>query len=293
MASQRGQLNSKRTLKRFRVHSIQGPVKRGMLDQFHDYRMKLELDPGEPYQKEEGQVIVRFFETQYRALVRGNPEQQPYRDQARRLVMYYAIGKLRTILGLPGANTQYSYQATQDELNELRAIDPDRVNIRDWIEIEDQAALHKDRVFISCGQRSPDEIGLGEAIAQLVDETTSLKGYFAQNQQSLDGVTRNIFQALYNSAAFIAVMHRRDELARGDGVYRGSVWVEQEIAIAAFLVQVLGASFPNRVFIQSGIRREGVRGFILLNAVEFENNDEVLTNLGNWLVGLEVNGAPS
>ena len=286
-------MDSERTPKRFRVQFGQGPVHTGHLDQFHDYHMKLELDPGEPHRKEEGRVTVRFYETQYRALARGNPEERPYRDQVGRLVMYYTIEKLKTILRLPGANLEYDFQATREEVDELRAIDPDRVDIHDWIEIEDQVELHKDRVFISCGQRSQDERRLGKAIIRLVDENTSFEGYFAEDQKSLDGVTRNIFQAIYNSAAFIAVMHRRDQLGSDDGTFRGSVWVEQEIAIAAFLVQVLGTKLPNRVFIQSGIKREGVRGFILLNAIEFDDNDEVLTKLAAWLPGLQPDASAS
>src|SRR3990170_26299 len=224
---------SNRTLKRFRIDDIQGPVPTGRLKQFHDYFLKLDLDPGEPYLKEEGHVTIRFSETQSWAPTTGN------RDKAIGRVAYYTIEKLKTILGLPGAQI-------------------------------DQVDLHKNRVFISCGQRSQDEVSLGQVIAQLIDENAGLEGYFAKDQQSLDGVTRNIFQSIYNSAAFIAVMHRRDRLPIGEEVYRGSVWVEQEIAIAAFLVQVLGVQMPNRVFIQSGVQREGIRGFIMLNEIEFD-----------------------
>ena len=272
---------SNRTLKRFRIDDIQGPVPTGMLNQFHDYFLKLDLDPGESYLKEEGHVAIRFSETQSWALTTGN------RDKAIGRVAYYTIEKLKTILGLPGAQTDHVFQPTQMEVDDLSKIDPNRVAINEWNVIEDQVDLHKNRVFISCGQRSQDEVSLGQVIAQLIDENAGLEGYFAKDQQSLDGVTRNIFQSIYNSAAFIAVMHRRDRLPTGEEVYRGSVWVEQEIAIAAFLVQVLGVQMPNRVFIQSGVQREGIRGFIMLNEIEFDSNDEVVKNITAWLPTLK------
>lgn len=220
-------------------------------------------------------------------LAYGDPAESPYDEEAKGRVAHLVIEKLKTILGVPGAPTDYSHQATAVEVLTLREVDPKRVDATGWHEIENQQELHRDRVFISCGQRTAEERHLGEDIARLVEEETGLRGYFAQNQQSLDGVTRNIFQAIYNSAAFVAVMHRRDVIDEASGAYRGSVWVEQEIAIAAFMVQVLGTRLPNQAFVQSGIKREGVRGFIQLNAIEFEKNHQVLSKIQEWLPSLE------
>jgi hypothetical protein len=162
----------------------------------------------------------------------------------------------------------------------LRRVDPVKVAQDKWLDVEPIAMNRSRRVFISCGQQTPAEIALGKRMAQLVAENTGLEGYFAEYQQSLEGVTGNIFNAIRSSAAFIAVMHRRDALPKGE--FRGSVWIEQEIAIAAFLAQSLGAAPPARVYIQHGIRREGVRGFILLNPREFETDEEILRDLEAW-----------
>lgn len=255
--------------------------------------MKVLYDPGAPRHEIEGLVVVRFFDRQYWGLAYGNPEEPPYDDEAKGRVAHYVIEKLRSILGVPGAPTDYSFQATTEEVTSLREIDPRRVDITAWHEAVDSKERYRDQVFISCGQQTENEIALGQRLVELVEQHTGLKGYFAQNQQSLEGVTHNIFQAIYNSAAFIAVMHRRDLISREPDVYRGSVWVEQEIAIAAFAVQVLGAQLPNRAFIQSGIRREGVRGFIHLNATEFEKNEEVLASIEDWLPSLELPTQPT
>jgi hypothetical protein len=52
------------------------------------------------------------------------------------------------------------------------------------------------RVFISCGQYSPEEITLGQKLAAAIDAETNFTGYFAQNQTSLEGLSRNILGAL-------------------------------------------------------------------------------------------------
>jgi len=77
-------------------------------------------------------------------------------------------------------------------------------------------------------------------------------------------------------------MHRRDRLNTQPVAYRGSVWVEQEVGIAAFLVQSLGLRLPARVYVQKGIIREGVRGFILLNPIAFETAEEVIADLEDF-----------
>ena len=281
-------METKSSFQRFRIIDIQGPVHQGIAKQFHDYYVKMLYDPGEPYLQSEGLTVIRFFDKQYWMLTDGSPEQPPYDEEAKGRVAYYVTEKLKSILGAPGAATDYSIQATAEEMVSLRSIDPRRIDVNAWHDVVNSNERYRDQVFISCGQQSDGEFALGQQLVQLVDYHTGLKGYFAQNQQSLDGVTFNIFQAIYHSAAFIAVMHRRDRIGTHPDVYRGSVWVEQEIAIAAFVVQVLGAQLPNRAFIQSGIKREGVRGFIHLNATEFEESEVVLSEVEKWLPSVEL-----
>jgi hypothetical protein len=132
-------------------------------------------------------------------------------------------------------------------------------------------------VFISCGQCSRDEIELGQKLKSLVEEHTPFEGYFAQNQTTLDGLSRDVFGALNPCAGFVAVMHSRGNVATPDGSHvRASVWIEQEIAIAAFLAQAQGRRIPTAIYIQEGIKREGVREQLLLTgALEFRVSEEV------------------
>lgn len=140
-------------------------------------------------------------------------------------------------------------------------------------------------VFISCGQYTQDEISLGKALALAVDNLTSCKGYFAEDQNSLESLSHHILSALDECAGFVAVMHNRGEVhfSTGSHYTRGSVWVEQEVAIAAFLTQVRKKHFPIAFYIQKGIKREGIREQLRIAANEFENESTVLEDFKEQL----------
>ena len=135
-------------------------------------------------------------------------------------------------------------------------------------------------VFISCGQYTKEEIRLGKEVAQLIEDLTGFEGYFAQNQDSLEGLSHNIFKALDRCVGFVAIMHHRGDVSTLDGNHtRASVWIEQEIAIAAFLVQAQRRDLAVRVYIQKGVKREGVREQLRLDPMEFNESSEVLQDL--------------
>ena len=138
------------------------------------------------------------------------------------------------------------------------------------------------KVFISCGQRTGEEKELGKRIQELVRELTPFEPYFAEFQTSLDGLSKNIFSELYKCKGFITVMHRRGTVSPGDHS-RASVWVEQEIAIAAFINEVLENKIKVMAFAESGIELEGVREQLLLNPTLFTSNSEVIDCLTNIL----------
>jgi len=135
----------------------------------------------------------------------------------------------------------------------------------------------KPKIFISCGQRTEDEKALGIKIVELIEELTPFEPYFAEGQTTLEGLTKNIFGALNHAAGFIAVLHHRGVVSP-EGI-RASVWIEQEIAIAAFLQQTLGRDLNVAAYVQPGIIVEGVRAQLLLNPIEFDNNDDVVNHL--------------
>lgn len=141
------------------------------------------------------------------------------------------------------------------------------------------------QVFISCGQATPEEIALGKEIAALVSSVPGLRGYFAQNQDSPAAVTDQILKALNESVALVCVMHRRGEVSGRDGKksHRASVWIEQEIALAAFIEQVLKRPLTVRLYCEQGIAVEGLRRQIMVHEVPFNTPQDVLDNLRGWL----------
>lgn len=137
-------------------------------------------------------------------------------------------------------------------------------------------------VFISCGQYTDEEKELGKRVCDLVTKSTSFEGYFAQNQTTLKTLSENVLRRLYESVGLIAIMHHRGKI-EGRDVIRASVWIEQEIAMATLMEQVLGRRLHVALFIQHGMAIEGIRQQIQLNPIEFANNDEVIAQLGELL----------
>src|ERR1700730_6436400 len=89
----------------------------------------------------------------------------------------------------------------------------------------------KPLIFISCGQFTEEESALGKAIERLIKETTPFDAYFAEQQNTLEGLTSNILSSLGRCVGFVAIAHHRGSVKRLDGeIVRASVWVEQEIA---------------------------------------------------------------
>ena len=107
-------------------------------------------------------------------------------------------------------------------------------------------------VFISCGQCTPDEIALGKEVERFIREETPYDPYFAEQQNTLDSLVTNILSTLRRAAAFIGIMHRRGTIATPGGVTitRGSVGVEQELAICAFAQYVLDRQLAVVLYLQ-------------------------------------------
>jgi hypothetical protein len=133
-------------------------------------------------------------------------------------------------------------------------------------------------VFISCGQFTDDERDLGKQACELVKELTPFEGYFAQNQTTLKTLSGNILTRLYESVGLIVIMHHRGKI-EGYDINRASVWVEQEVAIATLMEQVLRRPLHAALFVQHGITLEGLRRYIQFNANEFIKSEEVIVKL--------------
>lgn len=137
--------------------------------------------------------------------------------------------------------------------------------------------MRRARVFISCGQRSDREVAIGKAVEDYFSQRGFLT-YFAERVHSSDALTTNIFRALKNSEYFVFVDFCRDVI--GDGQHRGSLFVNQELAIATYL------GLTGVGFCEKGIKREGILQYHIYNEHYFEDGTEVIAKLkemtGKW-----------
>ena len=140
-------------------------------------------------------------------------------------------------------------------------------------------------IFVSCGQVTSAEKTLGKQVCSLVKDLTPHEPYFAENQNSLEGFTQNILGSLDDAVGLIAIMHPRGIITFPDNhqEIRASVWIDQEIAIAAYITQILKRPLKIAPYIHYSIRREGMRDQLLLNAVPFVGDSEVLDHLRGLL----------
>ena len=60
---------------------------------------------------------------------------------------------------------------------------------------------------------------------------------------------------------------------------RASVWIEQEIAVAAFIQQILARPINVASYVHESVDREGMREQLLLNPKSFVSNNQVLEHL--------------
>jgi hypothetical protein len=154
----------------------------------------------------------------------------------------------------------------------------------------------KDFIFISCGQFTDAERGLGKQIAALVRTWTNLEPFFAEEVHDPNGLDTNILDALRHCVAFIVVMHPRGLITRPDrsAHTRASVWIEQEIAVATYIQRIEKHPLPIIAFKHVDVGREGIRDVLSLNPFEFTHEAEVLAalpkHLEEWRSSLKPSG---
>jgi hypothetical protein len=135
-------------------------------------------------------------------------------------------------------------------------------------------------IFVSCGQFTVEERHLGKQVCEIV-RGFNYEPYFAETQSNLKGLHENILTKLNECNGLITIMHPRGEVEHSASVkhVRGSVWIEQEIAIAAFITYCLGRKIEVAAFIHEGVKREGIRDLLHLNPISFRSDNEVLEQL--------------
>jgi hydroxymethylpyrimidine pyrophosphatase-like HAD family hydrolase len=152
----------------------------------------------------------------------------------------------------------------------------------------------KARVFISCGQHHQQEKDMANRVKYEL-ESRGYQTYVAVQQQSLRGVTENIFSRLKEYEYFLFIDFKRERLINENGkaiadkhgkkIYRGSLFSHQELAIAAYLQQT--TTLPEIIaFQEKGVRPlDGILGFVQANPDTFENENELVARVVKRLKG--------
>ena len=119
------------------------------------------------------------------------------------------------------------------------------------------------RVFISCGQRrGTDEVQVAKDIEASFRDL-GFDPYVAVEEQSLRGVTENIFGQIATSEYFVFIDFKREHIPDRNAS-RGSLFSHQELALATYL------DLPIIAFRETGvIQEDGIMRFLQGNSVEF------------------------
>ena len=161
------------------------------------------------------------------------------------------------------------------------------------IEIDFGSMPRQRSVFVSCGQLTEPEKALGREVARVV-EAHGMTPFFAQDVHSAGDLNSEVFRAIQTCDAFLAILQKRGTITFGSHspAVRSSVWIQQEIAIFCYRMFLEQRSLPLRVYSERGIRREGVMEIAVVNPIEFDREDEVVTGVNSWLNGHEFEEHP-
>ena len=130
--------------------------------------------------------------------------------------------------------------------------------------------MRRARVFISCGQQNSREKKIGFEVERFFKDK-GFETYFAERVHSPEALTEHIFKFLRRSEYFVFIDFRRNKISREE--YRGSLFVNQEIAISTFL------DIPALGFSEKYVKREGILNFQIYNAFPFEDGTEIISKL--------------
>lgn len=129
------------------------------------------------------------------------------------------------------------------------------------------------KVFISCGQRPPDETVIAYRIRDLLKDRFGLESYLAFKVQSFDDLMQ-ITKELSICDYYLFIDFRRERLGWKGASYRGSLFTHQELAIARHL------GFSEIIALQQeGVLLEGFAKYILSNPERFKSNEDLMNKI--------------
>jgi len=158
------------------------------------------------------------------------------------------------------------------------------INIHDDVVIKDKKE-HKGLIFIACGQVTPEEIELGGKVRNLLEEH-GIDVFLAEAANDLVDLNSHIFKNLNECTGFIAILHKRHKL---NGTYDTSVWINQEVAIVAYLRSQQSKEIPSLILYEENAEEEGLIKYTIANPPTFGSNEEALLKIEKWIKSQNVN----
>lgn len=140
------------------------------------------------------------------------------------------------------------------------------------------------KVFISCGQRPPDETTIAHRIRDILKDKFDLDSYLAFKVQSFDDVMQ-ITKELSVCDYYLFIDFRREKLG-WRGKCRGSLFTHQELAIARHL------GFSEIIALQQdGVFWRGLQNIFFLTRNTLKRMKSYLLKLNVWFgnaVGIKI-----
>lgn len=152
------------------------------------------------------------------------------------------------------------------------------INVYDEVTAKDKKE-DKGLIFIACGQLTPDEIELGGQVRNLLEEH-GIDVFLAEAANDLTDLNSHIFKNLNDCTGFIAILHKRYKL---NGTYDTSVWINQEVAIAAYLRSQQSKEIPSLILYEDNAEKEGLIRYTIANPPTFKSNEEALSKIEKWI----------
>jgi len=130
----------------------------------------------------------------------------------------------------------------------------------------------KAQIFLSCGQNPEyDEPRFVKLIKEKIISLGFDEPYVAVHIQSPRSIRENVFKQLQESDYFILIDFKREEIKdkAGNGISRGSLFTNQELALASFLEMEI------MLFQEDGVQRDGMLNAIQGNATSFSDRNKL------------------
>lgn len=134
----------------------------------------------------------------------------------------------------------------------------------------------RDLVFIACGQSTPREKTLGVRVKALFKKN-KIDSFLAETANDLESLNTHIFKNLADCTSFLAILHKRDK-----NKHNTSVWINQEVAVAAYL-RSTGRVIPSLVLYEENTIIEGLIKYTIANPPTFKSDDEALSKIEEWI----------